>query len=350
MAFGAEGAGRVAWTVRESRVSELIFASNIVPSSDPELVGPYAEWRARQAEELPAQAIAYLGFAARELGWATLSLCDFVERSGIYDDWPAFAAAVAAAPVDEFLYVLLNEDIPADRVAEFLGDPARAPEWKDRLSALSRMSEAAILKIFREPEEFRRRLLDYVGANDTPAFRESLVAKENLRSARLEELRARLRSADPLQVARSLAKNAAWDEAGCRSCTFVPSRFLGGVNLASRHGDGLLVFFDALSVVPPPSEDSRSLAQDLKVLGDKTRLDILRRLSEAPSYCKELAHVLELSPATISRQLDQLKAAGLVDEEPPDAANVKLVRLVPSATVALFERLKAFLESAVTTS
>lgn len=81
----------------------------------------------------------------------------------------------------------------------------------------------------------------------------------------------------------------------------------------------------------------------MKVLGDRTRLDILRLLSDGPSYGKAIAERLELTTATVSRQLDQLKEAGLVVEEKADASNVKLVHLRKEAVTELFGTFQGFL-------
>lgn len=52
--------------------------------------------------------------------------------------------------------------------------------------------------------------------------------------------------------------------------------------------------------------DSDKLALTLKALSDKTRLEILRLLKEAPSYNLEIAQKLSLSPATVSHHMAAL--------------------------------------------
>ncbi len=92
-----------------------------------------------------------------------------------------------------------------------------------------------------------------------------------------------------------------------------------------------------------PTEVGNELAEFLKVLGDKTRMDILRLLCCGPSYGKEIAASLHLTTATVSRHLDQLKAAGVVREDRADANNVKRLRYVPESLESQIERLKAYL-------
>ena len=50
----------------------------------------------------------------------------------------------------------------------------------------------------------------------------------------------------------------------------------------------------------------------LKVVSDRSKFEILRRLSHASSYCQELAREMNLTTATISRHMGLLLDAGLV--------------------------------------
>jgi ArsR family transcriptional regulator len=57
------------------------------------------------------------------------------------------------------------------------------------------------------------------------------------------------------------------------------------------------------------------LARSLKILGDPTRLRILRLLSAEPLSVGELTTILGLAQPSVSKQLGELKRAGLVREE-----------------------------------
>lgn len=63
------------------------------------------------------------------------------------------------------------------------------------------------------------------------------------------------------------------------------------------------------------SESSNKLAtlsQDLKILGDTTRIEILDILKDKSYYAKELSDMLFISPATLSYHLKQLQIKGFV--------------------------------------
>lgn len=55
--------------------------------------------------------------------------------------------------------------------------------------------------------------------------------------------------------------------------------------------------------------------QTLKALADPVRRNILEMLKQGPKSAGEIAQAFELTPATVSYHLSQLKKAGLLLEE-----------------------------------
>jgi len=123
---------------------------------------------------------------------------------------------------------------------------------------------------------------------------------------------------------------------------FVPSYFEGYMNISCDTGSNYLLLF---SIAPVPSSNAAGarLAERLRTLGDKSRMELLRQLSGGPSYGKELSGRLGLTTATVSRHLDQLKKAGLVIEEQADYQNVKLVRLDRAGLEELFDEIRRYI-------
>ncbi|MCS7461490.1 metalloregulator ArsR/SmtB family transcription factor [Paenibacillus doosanensis] len=61
-------------------------------------------------------------------------------------------------------------------------------------------------------------------------------------------------------------------------------------------------------------EQINELAENLKLLGDKTRLTILALLKERPLCVCDIVDILETSQPNASQHLRKLKSAGLVSE------------------------------------
>ncbi len=61
--------------------------------------------------------------------------------------------------------------------------------------------------------------------------------------------------------------------------------------------------------------EGREIAEALKVLGDETRLKILRLLMERPLFVCEVSAVLGLSNPTVSIHLAKLRKFGFVEDK-----------------------------------
>ena len=100
-------------------------------------------------------------------------------------------------------------------------------------------------------------------------------------------------------------------------------------------------------VLPAPGADARvtspsiELVQELDAIADPTRLTLLRLVASRPRSTRELAQLLELSEAAVSKHLRRLADAHLVRGE--RQGYYVLYRLIPERAVAASESLLAFL-------
>ncbi len=77
-----------------------------------------------------------------------------------------------------------------------------------------------------------------------------------------------------------------------------------------------------------------------EALGDRTRREIVLRLSEGPRPVGELATFLPVSRSAVSQHLKVLKDAGLVEEQA--AGTRRIYRLNEAGVVALRDQLDTF--------
>jgi DNA-binding transcriptional ArsR family regulator len=331
--------------VLSSRNLELIMAANLVHSAHPKLRGFEVGWKQQQRQELSPEAARFLAFAEEGLEWATLSLCDYIPLSGIQDDWPELRAYLEDQPIEEFLFVALNCDIPRTEIASLRQEPGRAIPWASRLSCFSRMKPEALVKLLSDPEDFRRQLLAFLEGNRTSAFETRLQERRPKIEQRIKAVQARLKGQDPIAVAEELTGKPFKYPRDFRTYTFAPCHFIGPKHFYSWGEGNFLLAFSLGQTEETDADRSRQLSDRMKILGDRTRLDILHLLKEGPSYGKAIADRLELTTATVSRQLDQLKEAGLVTEDRADSTNIKLVHLKGSALQELLGEVQGFLGS-----
>jgi DNA-binding transcriptional ArsR family regulator len=86
---------------------------------------------------------------------------------------------------------------------------------------------------------------------------------------------------------------------------------------------------------------TNSLFSAFKSLGDLTRIEILRLLSQRPMYAMEIARALSLSHPTVLHHLAALRAAGFVESQLREGNNY--YRLIPERWEELYREFKEFL-------
>ncbi|NLJ45237.1 MAG: winged helix-turn-helix transcriptional regulator [Treponema sp.] len=327
--------------VRFSYTAELVLASMLVTGRPASVSGFDEEWRRTQEAALPDRARRFIE-ATRNFSCPVLSFIDFVARTREFDDPERLFEEVRRLPEKSFLSTLLNEDLPDAALDECLAEPRRAAYHLSRLSFFSRMPEAELVTLFSDPGTFREDLIDFIRANRTEAFETRLRNLAPSYAGRIAALQSRLASEPVLQVISDIKKHPP-HRTGHARYIFIPSHFEGYMNISCEDEDQYLLLF---SIVPSPSPGDAAgarLAERLRVLSDKSRIELLRLLSTAPSYGKEISSRLGLTTATVSRHLDQLKKAGFVIEEEADAQNVKIVRLDRAGVEQLLDETRRFL-------
>jgi hypothetical protein len=95
--------------------------------------------------------------------------------------------------------------------------------------------------------------------------------------------------------------------------TFVPSCYIGPYVAYSYHGEHLIFYYNCRST-PTSSTvtDGVALYPPLKALGDETRLQILALLRGREMYAQEIVEQLEISQPAVSRHLNLMAAAGVL--------------------------------------
>lgn len=330
--------------VQTSLTAELLFAANLA-ATPTERPGAPAGWAEVQRAALPAQVRAGL---SRFSGfwWPTMGLIDFLCHNQLFQDPEAFLDDLAGRPLEEFLFILFNSDLTRAEMAALVQRPEAIDAFQDRLSRFSQGTREAHLALLRDPAGHRDALLELIRASETPFFRQTfdqLVGDSRPTVALLEK---RLLTEAPLELAADL-----WDRPlhppmadPLSFFAFVPSVLIGHPRIQCWGSEAAVFFLqEGGTALVGPTPEGRELAEFLKVLGDPTRMDILRLLCGRPSFGKEIAERLHLTTATVSRHLDQLKAVGLVREDRADTNNVKRLRYVAETLEGRWTQLRAYL-------
>ncbi|MFC2023267.1 ArsR/SmtB family transcription factor [Chloroflexota bacterium] len=127
--------------------------------------------------------------------------------------------------------------------------------------------------------------------------------------------------------------------------TFVPSCYVGPYVAYSHYGTHLIVFFNCRSAPAGDgveTTDTRTILYPLlKALADETRLQIVALLSIRELYAQEIVDQLDISQPAVSRHLNLMTAAGVLETR--REGNAKYYRLNRDALSRLAEGLRTFL-------
>jgi len=145
--------------------------------------------------------------------------------------------------------------------------------------------------------------------------------KEHLESVALDfedankNLLVKLKTKRPLDLAQELMGKKFGRIFDYKTYLFCPSYFISPHKLRLHNESINLIIYDIRNNSIAINQVGEEISNTLKVISDRTRLEILRRLYKGRTYGKLLANSLDLTTATISHHLEQLKSVGLVTEE-----------------------------------
>ena len=98
-----------------------------------------------------------------------------------------------------------------------------------------------------------------------------------------------------------------------RAVTFIPSCYVGPYVAYTHHVEHLILFYNCrVTPASPIVADGVSLYPPLKALADETRLQILALLRGRELYAQEIVEQLGISQPAVSRHLNLMAAAGVL--------------------------------------
>ncbi len=274
------------------------------------------------------------------LNWPTLSLVDLVPMTGIYQDTEKFLAEVERLEPLEFTYILMNQEIPKDAIGKIRDNPNLFSEFYGKLYWISSGSKGVLLSLIQEPESFRASLIRLLREMDNECFERQVQSLSRQYGDAIRNIQEQLKRKHPLALAEEI-KGKKLGNRQYSSYIFSPSYFLYTHNIMSYSSDIFYFMFNINAGSAANSQTAEKLASVLKVLADKSRLELLKLIRQNPSYGKELADAMGLTTATVSRHLDQLKTTGLIKEEKADA--VKYVSFNEEGLRSIIGELETFL-------
>lgn len=157
----------------------------------------------------------------------------------------------------------------------------------------------------------------------------------------IDNINLQLTSQKPLELCQQLMGKTFRRVFDFKEFIFIPSYFLSPHRLRNFNEQSQLLIYDIRRDCLYLNEVGEKVSNTLKVISDRTRLEILRQLLIGSTYGKVLASRFDLTTATISHHLEQLRSVNLVQEE--KVKNTKYFSVNKDELESLLKQLEDYL-------
>jgi len=244
-----------------------------------------------------------------------LELQEFVLREKIFDNIDLLLKKIKGYDRANFIYTFMGEELPLDLIQELCEDNKALRRFLSGKEKSLGNSIELLERLFYDTETLRNDMLGLLKDLDCNQF-DSLIKAQSGYYGRLEEeVRGALQGKNYLDFSQEFYGKKFLRIYDFKDYLFVPSYFLRPNKMRFFNFSTQIIIYSADDESLKKQEMGDKISNVLKVVSDRTRLEIMRELSYGPGYGKTLAEKLGLTGSTISHHLDQLKETGLVTEE-----------------------------------
>jgi len=243
-----------------------------------------------------------------------MNILNFILESGELNSFAKFIEYIEQIDVLDFYYLILNEEIERARIQKAFTDKKERYRIQEKIRWI--VEEHELMNFFENPQKIKE--------NTAHIYR---VVLQNGFEAKLERCSDRM--SQGIQYVNSFIGKEAIDAtlekiigrsrklfSGFREYYIIPSYFVSPQRcIRIFSGDKLYVVFDCRVTRDKREALLDELSAILKVIDDKSRMEILRILVSSKSYGKAISDQVGISTPTVSHHLDILKQAGFIKEE-----------------------------------
>ena len=297
------------------------------------------EWAKPIYQRMSDKRLAFLRKIAN-LQMQGLELLEFVLEERIFDDVEQFINQLSAYENDFFIYKITGEELSFEDIKKIKADENHLSVIKEEKPWLAGSLDT-IKDIVSNTAEFQNDLTEILKEIASPEFRDKITETAKDYHQEIELLNQRLMKNEPLDVAQEILGKKFRRVYDFREYFFIPSFFISPHNIRLFSKTAQLLVYDLRNDLIAKNELGNKLSANLKVISDKTRLEILRLLISKANYGKRIASRLNLTTATISHHLEQLKSVNLVKED--REKNIKIFSANIAEIDKLLENIKDYL-------
>lgn len=243
-----------------------------------------------------------------------INILNLIPESGILESIPEFIGYIERLELTDLYYFLLNEEVEKSKIYNaFTGKKERY-----RIQEIMKweVEESELMEFFEFPEKIKRDTLNMYKKVYANGFLMKLECLKGKMEAGIQYAESFIGKDRVESVLEKISGKPRKLFTGFREHYIIPSYFISPQkSLRIYSGDKIYVVFDCGEIRDKHEGLLEELSALLKVIDDKSRMEILRILMDNKSYGKTLSDLIGISTPTVSHHLDILKKAGFIKEE-----------------------------------
>ena len=275
------------------------------------------------------------------LNFPGLELFDFITRERIYDDIPLFINKLTQYNSLDFIRIIMDEKFSNEQLKSSQKNESVFNTLMNEIPWVLKGSESFLKYMITNSEDYKNKTIKLLSDIYNSGFEEKLIEQEQRYEDSIEVLKQRLSGRNPIEVGEEIKGSKFSSKSNFSEYIFSPSYFFHHHNIISYNKNTYLMIYNINIDNSFDDGEAERLSTLLKVLSDKSRLEILRQLKRRPTYGKILSTRLNLTTATISRHLEQLKAINIIKEDKSN--NVKYYYVNSDEVEKIFDEIRRFL-------
>lgn len=242
-----------------------------------------------------------------------IELLNFVLDSGELKDINAFIAHVQNIDVVDFFFYILNEQIEKSKISKAFKEIKERYKIQEKIKWL--IDDEQLMFVFQNCEDIKAKTIHLLNTIVKNGFYQKIESIKESADLGIEHINNYLGKDTIDGIMEKISGKPRKFFAGFREYNIIPSYFVSPRFIRVFSGDKLYVVFDCRITRDKKQEILDELSNVLKIIDDKSRLEILKILISNKSYGKAIADIVGISTPTVSHHLDILKQVGLVREE-----------------------------------
>jgi len=173
------------------------------------------------------------------------------------------------------------------------------------------------INIYNNPnlffEEYGKLLCEVLESSEFQSiFTETILHKLDSKSA---DMRQEMRDRHPLSYAQSLMGKSFYNIADWSRYEFIPVEISSYKSLRLMDDECNIILYNVNQRIEKETELKDRLIQNIKLISDPKRIEMIKMIYEKPMSGKDIAEALNLTTATVSHHIAQMRKAGFLHEE-----------------------------------